>query len=46
MLIILIYFSGNNSGMAVNQNKTSEFVGTGLACTFRIMSALLLLDFK
>lgn len=45
MLIMLIYLNDNNSGIVVNQKKTSGFVGMGLACTFRIMSALLLLDF-
>lgn len=43
MLIMLIYFNGNDSDMVVDQKKTSGFVGTALACTFRMMSALLFL---
>lgn len=44
MLIMLIHFNDNNYDMVVNQKKSSGCVGTALACTFRIMSALLLLD--
>lgn len=44
MLIMSIHFNSDDSDMVVNQKKTSGFVGTALACTFRIMSALLFLD--
>lgn len=44
MLMILIYFSDSNYNAVMNQKKSSGFVGTALACTFRIMPVLLLLD--
>lgn len=45
MLIMLVYFNDRNYDMARNQKKSSRFVGKVLACTFRIMPILLLLDF-
>jgi len=44
MLIMLMYSNDNNYDIVMNLKKSSGCVGTALACTFRLMPALQLLD--